>query len=174
VNVDVFQVSHGRRVLKERLVARFKNRRKSFTWNGRGVGDGYFFVRYRTRFGKLVDTRRTVLVRRHGRFHRRPSFHRRSSCGTLESYKLERAVFGGTRSVPLRIAYRLRRRATIKVRVLRGKKVVKTFKARKRRGGKTFRLRYPAAGAPRRDHRVRITVTRGKRRIVATLTSRRL
>ena len=26
VNVDVFQVSHGRRVLKERLVARFKNR----------------------------------------------------------------------------------------------------------------------------------------------------
>ena len=174
VNVDVFQVSHGPRVLKERLVARFKKRRKGFTWKGRRGSDGYYFVRFRTRFGKLVDTRRTTLVRRHGRFHKRPSFHRRSSCGTLESYKLERAVFGGRQRTPLRIAYRLRRSATVKVQIRRGGKTVKTFKARKRRGGKTFRLRYPAQGVPRRDHRVRITVTRGTRRTVATLTSRRL
>jgi hypothetical protein len=178
--VDVFQVSHGRRVLKERLVARFAKRKRGFTWNGRAnrkgrrVTDGVFFVRYRTRFGKLVDTRRTVLRRSKGRFAKRPPFHRRSTCGTLESFKLQRAVFGGTRRVPLRIAYRLKRRASVKVRVLRGKKVVKSFKARTAKGGKTVRLRYPASAARRGDHRVRITVTRGSRRTVATLTSRRL
>jgi hypothetical protein len=51
---------------------------------------------------------------------------------------------------------------------------VKSFKARTAKGGKTVRLRYPAGAARRGDHRVRITVTRGSRRTVATLTSRRL
>ena len=36
VQIDVFQVSQGRRVIGERLVARFKARRKAVTWNGRG------------------------------------------------------------------------------------------------------------------------------------------
>src|SRR5205814_1182839 len=35
VQVDVFQESHGRRVLSERLVARFTHAKPSFTWNGR-------------------------------------------------------------------------------------------------------------------------------------------
>ena len=179
-SVDVFQVSHGRRILKERLVARFAERKRAFTWNGRAnrkgarVTDGLFFVRYRTRFGKVTDTRRTVLRRSKGRFAKRPPFHRRSTCGTLESFKLQRAAFGGTARVPLRIAYRLKRRATVRVQVLRGTKVVKAFKARTTRGGRTVRLRHPAGAARRGDHRVRITVRRGSARTVATLTSRRL
>ena len=162
------------------MLAQRAEPRKGFTWNGRAnrkgvkVSDGVFFVRYRTRYGKLVDTRRTVLRRANGRFTRRPQFHRRSTCGTLESFKLERAVFGGTRQVPLRIAYRLKRRARVTVQVRRGGKVVRSFKARTTRGGRTVRLRYPARSARRGDHRVRITVVRGGRRTVATLTSRRL
>ena len=35
VTVDVFQQSAGRRVIGERLVARFANAKRSFTWNGR-------------------------------------------------------------------------------------------------------------------------------------------
>ena len=34
VNVDVFQVAVGRKVIGERLVARFRGKAKSFTWNG--------------------------------------------------------------------------------------------------------------------------------------------
>ena len=36
VTVDVFQQSVGRRVIGERLVARYTNRARSFTWNGQG------------------------------------------------------------------------------------------------------------------------------------------
>ena len=38
VTVDVFQSSQGRRIVKERLVARFSKKTKSFTWNGRRTG----------------------------------------------------------------------------------------------------------------------------------------
>ena len=36
VQIDVFQVSRGGRVISERLVKRFKARSKAVTWNGRG------------------------------------------------------------------------------------------------------------------------------------------
>ena len=53
VNVDVFQVTAGRKVIGERLVARFRNKARSFTWNGRSKGKrvkpGFFFARYSIR-----------------------------------------------------------------------------------------------------------------------------
>jgi len=183
--VDVFQVSHGRRVLKERLVARFGKRKRGFTWNGRAnrkgrrVTDGVFFVRSRTRFGKLVDTRRTVLRRSKGRFARRPPFHRRSTCGTLESFKLQRAVFGGTQRVPLRIAYRLKRRASVKVRVLRGKKVVKSFEARTAKGRQDRPAALPGERRapwrpPRADHgHAREPAHRGRPHVAEAVSARR-
>jgi len=54
VTVDVFQQSVGRRVIGERLVARFSRRSRSVRWNGeanrpgRRITDGYYFVRYRS------------------------------------------------------------------------------------------------------------------------------
>src|SRR6185503_20480547 len=97
VSIDVFQTSRGRTVLTERLVARFANRSRSFTWNGRAnrrgrrVTDGYYFVRYSMNVdGKRHDIRRIVLRRVKGHFSRRPAHYRRASCGTLSSYKLER------------------------------------------------------------------------------------
>ena len=177
VQIDVFQVSQGRRVIGERLVARFKARRKAVTWNGRGAkGDGLYFARYRmkTRNGKGTEFRRIALQRRNGRFSRRPDFYRRSTCDLLPSYKLERAAFGGRSGTPLRIAFRVAARSRTQVTVLRGTKVVKRFKARTSAPRRTHRLKLASRKLRRGDYRVRITVGRGKGRVVSTLVSRRL
>jgi hypothetical protein len=177
VQIDVFQVSQGRRIVSERLAARFKARSKAVTWSGKGAGgDGLYFARYRmkTRNGKGTEIRRVTLQRRNGRFSRRPDFYRRTTCDLLPSYKLERAAFGGTRRTPLRIAYRVATAARTQVTVLRGKKVVKRFKARTSAPKRTHRLKLASRRLPRGDYRVRITVGRGNGRVVSTLVSRRL
>ena len=58
--------------------------------------------------------------------------------------------------------------------VLRGKKVVKRFKARTSAPRRTHRLKLASRKLRRGDYRVRITVGRGKGRVVSTLVSRRL
>ncbi len=178
VQIDVFQVSRGGRVIDERLVKRFKARSKAVTWNGRGArGDGLYFARYRmkTRNGKGTEVRRVTLLRRNGRFSRRPDFYRRATCDLLPSYKLERAAFGGSTRTPLRIAYRVATRARAQVTVLRGKKVVKRYKARTVAAKRTHRLKLPARKlAKRGDYRVRIVVGRGAGRVTSTLVSRKL
>jgi hypothetical protein len=177
VQIDVFQVSRGNRVISERLVKRFKARSKAVSWNGRGArGDGIYFARYRmkTRNGKGTEVRRVTLQRRNGRFSRRPDFYRRATCDLLPSFKLERAVFGGVQRTPLRIAFQVATRARVQVTVLRGKKAVKRFKARTYRAKRTHRLKLGSAKLRRGDYRVRITVGRGSGRVVSTLVSRRL
>jgi hypothetical protein len=177
VQIDVFQVSRAGRVISERLVKRFKARSRAVTWNGRGArGDGLYFARYRmkTRNGKGTEVRRVTLLRRNGRFSRRPDFYRRATCDLLPSYKLERAAFGGRKRTPLRIAYRVAGAARTQVTVLRGKKVVKRFKARTSEARRTHRLKLASRKLAKGDYRVRITVGRGKGRIVSTLVSRRV
>ena len=177
MRIDVFQVSHGRRVISERLAARYKARTKAVTWKGRGAkGDGLYFARFRmkTRNGKGTETRRVTLERRNGRFSRRADFYRRATCDLLPSYKLERAAFGGTKRTPLRIAYRVATTARAKVTVLRGKKAVKRFKARTVAPKRTHRLKLGSKRLRRGSYKVRITVGRGAGRVVSTLVSRRL
>jgi hypothetical protein len=147
VKVEVFQVSHGRRIISERRVARFTKPR---TWNAR-VADGYYFARF-TMAG--VDVRRIVLRRSHGRWHTAARHYRRGSCEVLRSYKLERPVFGGRAGTPLRIAYRLTTPAQVRLTVTRGKRVVarRTVTAQANR---TYRV---AIRAKRRGvYRVRLT-----------------
>ena len=177
VQIDVFQVSRGNRVIDERLVKRFKAHTKAATWNRRGArGDGLYFARYRmkTGNGKGTEVRRVTLLRRNGRFTRRPDFYRRATCDLLPSYKLERAAFGGRKRTPLRIAFRVAGTARTQVTVLRGKKVVKRFKARTSEPRRTHRLKLAARKLRKGDYRVRITVGRGKGRVVSTLVSRRV
>ena len=62
VHVDVFRVSTGRRVLRERLVARFRQPlARRVAWNGRGrrTARGVYFVRFR-------------MMRRDGRYDTQP------------------------------------------------------------------------------------------------------
>ena len=183
VNVDVFQESRGRRVLRERLVARFRGQSAGFTWNGRAnrrgrrVRDGYYMVRYTMPLGGgFVERRRVVLQRINGRFRRRAPHHRRENCGLLTSFKLERPVFGGTGNHPLRVAFRIARASRVTVDVLhRGRRVGRS-RLGLRQPRRTYRLRFRATGRPRGTYRVRITVRPrgGSRRVRAVLTSRLL
>ncbi|HEX8084926.1 MAG TPA: hypothetical protein VF529_11610 [Solirubrobacteraceae bacterium] len=175
VDVDVFRASRRRRVVGPLLVARFRDRARSFVWDGkanrprRRVTDGYYFVRYRAQ----GDVRRLALRRRGGRWSRRPAFHRARSCRVLRLYKLSRPVFGGRTRRSLGIAYRLTEPGAVSVAVLRGKRVVKRFRARRVEAGRLVRLRLSAKGLRRGDHRVRLRV-RGGPRLTATLVARRL
>ncbi|HEV2999098.1 MAG TPA: hypothetical protein VGW75_00060 [Solirubrobacteraceae bacterium] len=174
VQVDVFRVSRGRRVITERLVARFRNAREAFTWRAR-VGPGLYFVRFRMiRGGRSFDTRRIVLQRtRAGRFRLRPRHHQRESCGLLRLAKLERPAFGGRRGTPLRGAYRLTAPATVTVTVRRGARVVRRFAA-SRPANRVFRFGVAARGLARGDYRVVIHAAAGEDQAAAVLTARRL
>jgi hypothetical protein len=181
VDVDVFQESRGRRDIAERLVASFRRRSSSVTWNGkanrrgRRVGDGYYLVRYRAPLpGGGFDVRRVALRRSGGRFFTRPAFDRRESCGLLLSYKLERPVFGGPRNGSIGISYRVASPATVRVTVLRGRRVVRRYAPRFIENEELNRLRFDSERRPRGDYRVQIEVTSGGRRAVATLTARRV
>jgi hypothetical protein len=110
-----------------------------------------------------------------GRWRVLKPFYRRASCGLLNSYKLERPVFGGRTNRALRISFRVSRAARVGVVVLRGKRVVKRFRTKRRAGAQTHRLRVSAEGLRRGNYRVRLTARRGSAKPVrATLTGRRL
>lgn len=179
--VSVFQVSAGRRIVTERLVARFPNRALSFTWNGRAtvrgrrVVDGVYLVRYAVGSGRTADTRRFVLERRGGRFVRRKDSYRRATCDVLPSFKLERPVFGGPRNRALNLSFRLSRAAKVTVTVLRGTKVIKRFDPTRRTANRTVRLTLPSRRLARGVYTVRISVAvKGARTVTSTLATRRL
>ena len=177
VTVDVFQQSVGRRVTGERLVARFARRSRGVTWNGRAnrrgraVRDGYLFARFRMALpGGGSDTRRIALRRRGGRFTRLPGFHRPDRCGRVQSFKLERPVFGGRANRALSISVRLGSAGRAGVTVLRGKRVVRRYPVRTRRGGTLHRLRLDSESLPRGTYTVRLRL--GARTL--TLRARRV
>jgi hypothetical protein len=181
VTVDVFQQSIGRRVIGERLVARFKNAKPSFTWNGRanrpgrGVRDGIFMVRFRLEEAAgLIDNRRIDQQRTAATWHPRPAHYGREGCTLLRSYKLERPVFGGTTRTSLGIAYRLLEQSRVTVTVRHAGKVVKRYRARTAAPGRTHRLRFAQKRRPRGDYAVTVRAVRGKRSQKRTLTSRKL
>jgi len=181
VQVDVFQQSAGRRVLGERLVARYAGRKAGFVWNGRAnrpgrrVTDGVYFVRYRMAVGGgRADVRRVTLLREGGRFRVRPSFYRRDTCGLLRSFKLTRPVFGGRANTELHATYQLNEPGTVEVEVLRGTRRIRRVAAVERRAGQAYRVRLDAEGLPRGDYRVRVRVRSGTATQTGVLTARRL
>ncbi len=179
VQVDVFRQSTGRRVLGNRLVARFR-RTRPFTWSGRAlrgkaVGDGFYFARLRIRTpGGPISERRVALQRRGGRFRVRAGFDRPPACTLVQTFKLERSVFGGRGNRALPVAFRLRQDAKVRVDLLRGGRAVRRLATGTRRGGVTHRLRLPAERLARGDYQVRITAVSGTERQTARLTARRL
>jgi hypothetical protein len=181
VSVDVFQQSVGRRVIGERLVARFTGRAASFTWNGkanrpgRKVTDGYYFVRYTvSRPGGGNDVRRVTLRRTKGKWTTRASFYRPDSCGVVRSFKLTRPVFGGPNNRAIEASYRLGAAGRVTLEVLRGGKVVRRIKAANRRANVTYRGPIAAKGLSRADHVFRLTVVSGGKTTKLNLTARRL
>ena len=180
--VDVFQQSAGRRIVGERLVARFGNRADDVRWNGkanrvgRKVTDGYYFVRYRVPTADGFDTRRIALRRVDGKWSRRPEFSRSARCDLVRMFKVERPVFGGRTNRALQIAFQAGAPARAQVTVLRGSRVVKRFAAEDVRARRTERLRLAATeGLPRGSYRVQLRLTQpGRKAVVSTLTAQRL
>jgi hypothetical protein len=176
--IDIFQVSTGRRIYRERLIGRFRNRTGRLNWNGRSnqrgrhTTNGYYFARVTRPGSKVVS--RLVLQRSKGRWHRRPDFYLRGTCGVLNFAKFERPVFGGTRRFPLRFSYQVGKASVVRAQLWKGKKLIKSFPARKAAGGRTYRLHRGLKGLKKGPYQVTLRVTRGKQRVVATLVSRRI
>jgi hypothetical protein len=93
----------------------------------------------------------------------------------VRSVKLGLPVFGGTRGRKLALSYRLGSARTARVTVLRGKRVVRRFKAHSRRAGRTYRQRIAPRRLKRGTYRVRLTLTRrGTKTRRFTLAAQRL
>lgn len=181
VTIDVFQVATGRTVIGQRLVARFASRRAAVRWSGRrqrgrpAVRNGVLFVRFRIRDARgRLDERRVALTRSGGRFRVRRDFYRRTSCATLTSFKLERPVFGGPTSRALGIAFRLARAGTVAVEVRRGGRVVRRFRATRRRAGLTHRLRLAPERLRRGTYEIRLVYRGSQGSLTARLFAQRL
>jgi hypothetical protein len=167
--IDVFQVSQGRRIVKERLVARFANRTSTVRWSGtsrRTVTDGLYFARFA--IGK--DERRITLRRAKGRFSVRPDFYRRGSCGSLTAFKLERPAF--TRSIG--VAYRLARAGDVTIELRRGGRVVGRVKAGARAARSTHRARFTGSRVPRGLYEIRLVYKSDQGSLSSSLYAQRL
>ena len=180
VSVDVFQQSRGRRVVDNRLVARFRDRTSGFTWTGRSLpgralNNGQYFVRFRMPTGAgRGDVRRITVARSGGLFRARPPFYGRNSCGLVTSYKLSSSVFGGAQGRRLGIAFRVSVPVRATVTVRRGARVIRRFAARDYAAARTHRLSLAAGGLPLGDYRVTLEARRGTTVARQALVARRL
>jgi hypothetical protein len=182
VRVDVLQAARGRRVARQRLIARFGGRTASFVWNGtanrgarRPVPAGFYVVRFTMlKDGRPYDSRSVVLRRRAAGFVVRPTHQERESCGLLGAFSLRQPVFGGTRRTPLRASYRLRTAARVTVTVSRGRKVVKRFATVQRPAGRTFAVRLAARRLPKGDYTISLLAQSGEDQVSSKLVARRL
>jgi hypothetical protein len=182
VRVDVLQAARGRRVARQRLIARFGGRTGSFVWNGaagrgarRPVPAGFYVVRFTMlKDGRPYDSRSVVLQRRAAGFVVRPAHQERGSCGLLGAFSLRQPVFGGTRGTPLRASYRLRTAAKVTVTVSRGRKVVKRFATVQRQAGRTFAVRLAARRLPKGDYTIALLAQSGEDQVSSKLVARRL
>jgi hypothetical protein len=122
------------------------------------------------------DVRRVSMRRVRGKFVRRPASHLKDNCGALQSFKLQRPVFGGAGNRALRITYKLPRgvdRVSL-VASARGK-VLRRFKGESADAGRFHALELPANGIKRgTDVKVRITIVRAGSRQSVVLVSRRI
>lgn len=155
VRVDIYRLTSGRRIIRNRRVVTFRRRGAPFSWSGRvrgrRVGPGYFEARFRS--GR--DVRRVAVRRRAGRFVRLAAFERKPSCDGLSALRLGGPAFGGRGRQRLGIVYRLSQPGRVGIVVKRGRRTIKRFKARRRSPGKTYRLRL----RPRVRGNVRVTLT---------------
>jgi hypothetical protein len=176
-DVEVVRQATGKRLIRNHVVKRFRNRTGSFEWNGKGAPDGYYTVRFRMALAsKGSDVRRIALRRSRGLFRSRPASYLRDTCGALSAFKVQRPVFGGAIKRPLNISYRLPTGVDSVEVVARARgKLLRRFTEAGTEAGRTYRLSLPTRGIKRgTDVRIRITVQRAGSKQVSTLVSRRL
>ncbi len=173
--VSVFRHSRGRGVHGHILVARFA-RRGSFTWRGRAnrrgrrVSDGVYEVRFRR--GRTAS--RLAIERRGGRFRARPDYARNPRCGVVQLLRLTRPVLGGRRVRGVLITLRLGVRGDATVRVMSGRRTLRSFRRSNLAAGRRVVLRLRAKGLPKGTIRVVLRVRAGGRTVTRTVVARRV
>ena len=175
--VAVVRQARGRHLTKNHTVARFKARTHSFTWSGAGASDGWYVVRFRMSLkGGGSDVRRISMRRARGKFVRRPASHLKDNCAALQSFKLQRPVFGGAGNRALKITYKLPRGVdSVSIVASARGKVLRRFKRESTDAGRFHQVELPASGIKRgTDVKVRITIVRAGSRQSAVLVSRRI
>ena len=172
VRVSLVRQAVGRRILRNRVVRAFRNPPRSFTHSGRGLRSGYYVARFRMELGRKDAIREVGLRRSRGRWIALKPFHRPASCSTLRSFKLGRPVFGGSRSRPLKIDFRLARGARVAVTVTRRGKIVRTYKAAQRLPRVNYHLTLASEFLRRGDYRVQLRLAGSK--TSSSLVARRL
>jgi hypothetical protein len=177
---DAYQESVGRRIGAERRVAGFADRRRSFTWSGRSkragvrVRDGYVLVQLRTRTRQGTGVRSFTLLRRGGRYLKRPAYVKRSACVLLRSFRIGRPVFGGTTRRKLGVALRIRKAGRVRMTLRRDGRVVRRLANRRLQPGGRIVLHIRPRALRVAAYRVRVDVRSAGKRRAAVLTARRL
>jgi hypothetical protein len=178
VRVELFAITSGRRIVRDRRVARIVSRSGTITLSKRAVR--------RLPAGVLIgtvtasnprggrETRTIVLQRRGPGVVVGKAFVRPASCGLLRNFALSNPVFGGVREAPLKVTYRVGERARILISVTRGKRLVLRSRA-VARPGRTLNLLLSSRRFRRRgEYVVTITVRGAKRTVRASLRARRI
>ena len=178
VKIDLFQVSKGRRVVKQLLQRRFVTR-KGLTWNGRKgrhkITNGAYFVRMSVKGPNgIYEGRRIALVRKGGRWHAQRSFYRRETCTRLRSFKLIRPVFGGSKRAGLGISFRLASSEQVRLTISRKGRAVKRYTFKRPKALTTIRRNVSPRKRPKGLYTVSITIGTGKNALKAKLYSKRI
>jgi hypothetical protein len=158
----------------DRVLARRSVTSGDVVWDGRGadggsVSDDHYVVRLTAQAGDGVTVRRLAVRRLRGKLRRGPRIDRPPSCGLLRAFSLERPAFG---DAPLPVRYVLARRASVRVEVLRGRRVVRRFAVRRRAGG-AHRTLISTHGLRSGRHEIRLVARAGRTVVRARLQADR-
>ncbi|HEX6458813.1 MAG TPA: hypothetical protein VF032_07845 [Thermoleophilaceae bacterium] len=175
VRVNVYRYSIGNRITRRKRVATFRNPKRTFTFRGKGLPDGWYAVQAVARApGTQTATRSDTFHRSHGRFLRRADFYGSTRCGDISSFHLSSPVFGGANGRKLTATYRVSRPAPVSVVLFRGRKVIRRFRTLHAVPRKTYRLRIAPRGLRKGAYTLRVKLSRPGGGDTRTLLSRRL
>lgn len=172
VRVDVYALTRGRQLVRNRLVVSFRRRNRPFVWSGRVRGRPVRTGFYELRFRSGREVRRVAVQRRRGRFVGLPGFQRGPTCDGLSAFRLSGPVFGGESRLPLGIVYRLSQPGRVGIVVRRGRRTIERLRPRSRQPGETYRLRIRSR--VRGSVRVTLTARVNRRTIRSRLVARGL
>jgi hypothetical protein len=170
VKVTVFRSVKGRRASKARKVAGFTYK-GSYKWNGKGAkAKGVYFVQVSALGNSARPDVRSFAFTKTKRFKARKPFQRTDNCELLSLFRLGAPTFGGKQK--LLINFTTTKAAKVTVKVLRGKKKVKTLKATTS-PNRLGRVVLKPKKLKRGEYKIKLTAVAGSEKQSGTLYARK-
>jgi hypothetical protein len=140
------------------------------------VVNGYYVATFTTKSPNGRKDARSVALRRHrGRFIRLRPFQRKDPCAFVRNARLRSPVFGGLSNSRAVLSFRVAERANVRIVVRRGRRVVRRYKTRSFRAGRTHRKRLGIPARARRGaYRVELIARKPGHGSRVTVTGRKL